>query len=150
MQGRSRMAARSIAVGVLLALVAPSRGAAPPDVRSVKLDLWVYGLGSGGCDVEIKPGHAGCRFQALSKHMGGAQGRGHLLLEFNDVQVRSVDRDCAFSITIREPGQADRTVHRGLRLSPSQPGQPPQVQTLPCYLNSPSMLARTDRARRRQ
>jgi hypothetical protein len=144
------MAAGSIATGVVLGLVAFSRAADPPDVYKVTLELRIAGVGRNGCDVEIKPGHAGCSFRTRSQHLEGQSGWGKLDLKFDDVQSTSADRDCSFTITIHETGQADRTVHRGLRLAPSKPGQPAQVQKLTCLLNSPSMLARSDRTRRPQ
>jgi hypothetical protein len=118
------------------------------DVHKVKLELRIAGVGRNGCDIEIKPGHAGCKFQVIRHHLAGDRGWGQLQLVLDDVQTRSPDRDCAFAITIREPGQADRTVHRGLRLTPPKLGQTTPTDELTCYLSSPSMLARAEKTRR--
>jgi hypothetical protein len=146
------MAAGSIAASLLLVGVGSARGVEKPTAAAptykVKLELRIAGVGRQGCDVEIRPGHAGCSFRPVSKHINGKLGWGEWMLIFDDVQSQSADRDCAFSITIREPGHADRTVHRGLRLAPPKPDQPTPVQTLTCFLNSPSMLARTESERR--
>jgi hypothetical protein len=104
-------------------------------VHKVKLELRIAGLGPKGCDVEIKPGHAGCRFETKTRHVD-AHGWATILL--NDIQTQSADRDCTFAITIREPGQAERTVRRGLRLGAT----PGPGEMLLCYLSSPSKLAK--------
>jgi hypothetical protein len=149
MQGRSWMAALTIVAGTLL-LASPSARAddppAPP--RKVKLDLAIDGLGAGGCDLEIKPGHAGCQFKTENPHHITEGGKA--TIELTDVQTTSANRDCVFAITIREPGQEVRTVHRGLRLSRATPGRPAPVQTLTCYLSSPSKLARVNESRTRK
>jgi hypothetical protein len=114
-----------------------------PDVKpqSVRLDVWIRGLTKDGCDVEIKPGGAGCKFQPQTHHVGID---GKLNVEMKDVEVRSADRDCTFAITIREPGQPVRTMFRGLRISATpEKGSSP---LLTCYLSSPSRLARANEA----
>lgn len=154
MQGRSWMAAWT--VGLTLGFgVSPlaARGGDQPgqaddatSVRAVesrphtiKLELRIAGLlaGGPGCDVDIKPGHPGCTFRpVLGRHVSPS---GVATLVLNDVRTRSADRDCTFAITIREPGQVVRTVHRGLRLNPDTgPGQ-----VLTCNVTSPSRIART-------
>lgn len=106
----------------------------------VELYLAIAGLGPQGCDVEIKPAHPGCKFRTVVQHV--SQG-GKAKVAINDAQSRSADRDCTFAITIREPGHADRTVHRGLRLLATAT---PTAQLLSCNLSSPSRLARTQGA----
>jgi hypothetical protein len=146
MQGRSWMAALTLTlmpaliVGTARAESSadgPSAVPAPP-AHTVQIDLRVAGLlnGGKGCDVEIKPGHAGCKFKAITQHVAPD---GIAKVVIKDVVTRSADRDASFSITIRESGQAERTVLRGLRL-PVAPG--PTAQLLPCYLSSPSRIAR--------
>jgi hypothetical protein len=143
MQGRSWMAASTISAGMLailglVAQVAPVQAqtqASDPKPRPkaeakpvvpetttptyvVKMDLKIAGLGKKGCDVEIRPGNGGCKFK--------------------DIETQSADRDCTFAITVHEPGQAEKTVKRGLRLkSPGDPGQ-----SLDCFLSSPSKIAK--------
>jgi hypothetical protein len=147
------MAALTLGLALTLppALSRPARAGDPPPtgtekpegpgagskLHTVKLELAIAGLRNGGpgCDVEIKPGHAGCKFRPITQHVSPG---GYATIVVKDVQTRNADRDCTFAITIREPGQAERTVHRGLRLKP--PGAPSQVLT--CYLSSPSRIAR--------
>jgi hypothetical protein len=144
MQGRSWMAALTLAAGLTPAASLAGKPAtptdAPADARAVKLDLRIAGLGAGGCDVEVKPGHKGCTFEAKSRHV---KSDGYLSLLLRDVRTQSADRDCTFAITIKEPGRGERTVRRGLRLS-NQPV--PGGQPLTCYLSSPSKLARAGAA----
>lgn len=137
MQGRSWMAALTLAVGALSAQDPKARADGEPGVHKVKLDLRIAGLGRAGCEVEVKPAHEGCQFQPLKKHVGP---NGTLMLELKDVQTSSADRDCAFAITIREPGHALKTVHRGLRLAAQVNGRPMSPQTLTCFITSPSLL----------
>ena len=103
--------------------------------HKVKLDLSIAGLTSKGCDVEIKAAHAGCKFRERTEHVDS---NGKILVELDDVEILNADRDCTFAITIREAGQAEKTWRRGLRVNPTNA----VAQTLPCYLNSPSKLAR--------
>jgi hypothetical protein len=111
----------------------------------VKLELWIAGLGQKGCDVEIKPGHAGCKFRPQTRHIASS---GKSVFTFRDVEVRSADRDCGFAITVKEPGQATRTIHRGFRLAASktEPGANARAQAFTCYLSSPSRLSRAEEA----
>jgi hypothetical protein len=121
---------------------APPAQPIPPVVRppagsqTVKLELRIAGLGKDGCDVEIKPSHAGCIFGTVKKHVDS---RGWLDLKLDDVRSRNADRDCSFAITIHEPGQGQRTTHRGLQLK--VPGTV-TAQTMTVYLSSPSKIAR--------
>ncbi|MBV8383879.1 MAG: hypothetical protein JO116_24175 [Planctomycetaceae bacterium] len=137
MQGRSWMAALAMVVGSVSAPGRPARADQAPTTTKVKLELRIAGLphGGGGCDVEIKPGHAGCQFRPMTCHVRD-DGRATLVLE--DVQARNADRDCAFAITIREPGQGVMTVRRGLRLS----ARSTSIPSLTCYVSSPSRLAK--------
>jgi hypothetical protein len=104
----------------------------------VYVDLRIAGLTRKGCDVEIKPASLGSKFKPVTQHIDSD---GTATLEFKDIESESADRDCTFAITIREPGHAEKTVKRGLRLkSPGKPGQ-----TLECFLSSPSKIARTEK-----
>jgi hypothetical protein len=119
-------------------------GDATDDARSkgpsVELRLVIGGLGSAGCDVEVKPGNPACRFKEQTKHVAKD---GKLSIVFRDVEIRSVDRHCLFTITMREPGQDAKTVHRGFRMSPSASKASPQSFT--CYMSSPSKVANLER-----
>jgi hypothetical protein len=148
MQGRSWMAALTLVAGTLLIASLSARADDPPAPQKVTLDLAIDGLGAGGCDIEIKPGHVGCQFKTDNPHHIGAGGKATIILD--KVRTTSADRDCVFAITIREPGQEPKTVHRGLRLSKPTPGRPTPAQTLTCYLRSPSKLAKANETRTRQ
>ena len=158
MPGRSWMAASTLSAGLGLGLTpglsaragdppAPSPNAGASSVtaveskpHTVKLELRIAGLrlGGPGCDVDIKPGHPGCKFRPLlNQHV---EPRGVATIIVSDVRTRSADRDCTFAITVREPGQAERTLHRGLRLS----ADAGTGQVLTCNLSSPSRIARTN------
>jgi hypothetical protein len=128
------------------ATISTSTDSSPP--ARVKLDLAIVGLGPKGCDVEITPGHGGCRFRTETRHIGPEDaGKKSIVLE--NVQIVSPDRYCMFAITIREPGQPVKTVRRGLRLMAQPPGRnTPQV--LNCYLSSPSKLAKAAEMRERR
>lgn len=150
MQGRSWMAALALAAGLFPAPsssvaesprasnVRTAAGVADP-TPPVTLVLMIAGLGSKGCDVDIKPGHPGCEFATVTEHV---KDDGRLTLKLRDVRVKNADRDCTFAITIREPGQAVRTMRRGLRISPSY--EKDSSPSLTCYLSSPSRLAKAE------
>jgi len=133
----------------------------PPASRipAVQLDLVIAGLGHDGCDVEVKPGNASCKFRALNER--GAEDHQHVSsdgrarLQLRDVELRGADRTCTVAITVREPGQAVKTIYRGFRLAP-RPSAVKSVTTttaipvVTCYLSSPSKLARVDESRSRK
>jgi len=132
----------------------------PPDSRipAVRLDLVIAGLGREGCDVEVKPGNASCKFCALNER--GTQGRQHVssegraTLQLRDVELRGADRNCTVAITVHEPGQAVKTIYRGFRLAPRSDAAGSSTATavpiLTCYLSSPSKLAKVDESRARK
>ena len=107
-------------------------------LRLLRLD----GLSAAGGEIEIKPAHAGCKFETIK-----FQTKGHpKLIEEQDraldpIEVESVsaDRDCSFVITLKEKGQADKTVRRTLRLVPPVEGKPVKPQELICYISSNSL-----------
>jgi hypothetical protein len=105
----------------------------------VELQLMIAGLGSSGCDVEIKPGSRSCRFKPQHQHVN-TQGRGRFLIK--DVELRGADRNCIFAITLKEPGEASRTIYRGFRMTTSPSAG---TQAFTCYTNSPSRLARLEK-----
>lgn len=140
MQGRSWMAALTVAVGTVLPLAQPASAGDKSATRNSKVvvSLIIAGLERGGCDVEIKPGHSGCQFRPVRKHVD-SDGKQQVLLE--DVSTTSADRECALAITIREPGQANRTVQRGLRLAAPNTADYSRIQ---CFITSPSKLAKAE------
>jgi hypothetical protein len=144
------MAACSLAVGVTLIGTPRLAEGSEPVVNRVQLTLEIAGLSQGKCEVEIKPGHPACQFTKVVKQVGekGAEVRtdGKLTLELAPMtaQTTHADRDCAFAITIKEPGQPARTYHRGVRLTPRVAGGPVPVQQLTWYLSSPSLANRDE------
>lgn len=137
MQGRSWMAALTLTAATVLALGRHAGADDKPTTSThrVRLSLRIAGLSSKGCDVEIKPAHAGCKFRPITRHIsvGGVDD-----IDINDVETTSADRECAFAITVLEPGHAVRTVRKGLHLrTPSTSG----ISKLECWLSSPSKVA---------
>ncbi len=135
-------------------------------LKVILLNLKIAGLGREGCDVEVKPGNASCRFQAINiTRSGGKLVRakdsvqhvssvGDAFLELQNVELRGADRTCTVAITVRESGQAPKTVFRGFRLPPrpeagAQASADP-VPTFTCYLSSPSKVANAEQARARK
>lgn len=109
----------------------------------VKLQVVIGGLSTQGCVVEVKPGHASCRFKKQTCRVASD---GVATLVFKDVEVRGVDRNCTFAITMREPGQDPKTVHRGFRLVASSADSPNHgVQSFRCLMSSPSKVAGLER-----
>jgi hypothetical protein len=186
MRARSWMAALALIVGTLIAVgravpalvssPAQDQGQAqdatqaeprsqttspkPPDSRipAVQLDLVIAGLSREGCDVEVKPGNASCKFRALNER--GAEGRQHVSsagrakLQLRDVELRGADRTCTVAITVREPGQTVKTIYRGFRLASRSDAAGSSTTTavpiFTCYLSSPSKLAKVDDSRSRK
>ena len=115
----------------------------------VQLNLVVAGLGREGCDVEVKPANAGCRFRAPSpQHISSG---GQAKVELKDVEIRGADHTCTVAITIREPGQTPKTVYRGFRLTNPRSGSPSatsSIPSFPCYLSS--RMAEVDKERTRR
>jgi hypothetical protein len=164
MQGRSWMAALALATGAALVSFAQDPKAAAPAeqggvdkkpksaapaeqgvVNKVYLVIRVNGLGREGCEVELKPGHAGCKFKPVTKKMKcGDGGFGEVVVEDFEVRSTRVDRDCLFSVTIKEPGLPARTSTRPLRLD-----RPTATKAVPAHemvlmLQAPSLAARDD------
>jgi hypothetical protein len=147
MQSRSWMAAFTLAAWLVVLHQPPAQAAAEPVVNQVKLELQITGLGRNGCEVEIKPGHAGCEFPTVVKQVDGPAGStapgARTIIPLDPIMARSTnaDHDCAFAITIREAGQPPKTFRRGIRLTPKPENGTVPVQTLTCYLPSPSLAA---------
>jgi len=127
-------------------------------VPTVQLNLVIAGLGRAGCDVEIKPGNASCRFRAVDEN--GSTGRLHVSpegkakLELRNVELRGADRTCTVAITVHESGQGPKTVYRGFRLPPRSGNEAKTAASaapaFTCYLNSSSKLARGNDSRTRK
>ncbi len=97
----------------------------------IELQLAIAGLGARGCDVEVKPANAGCRFRPLpATHVPPA---GQITVNLRDVELRGADKMCTVAITVREPGQPARTIYRGYRLSSIKPGS---VHRYQCYFGA--------------
>lgn len=148
MQGRSRMAAfAGVACALLLGVAFEARAEEKVCVAKVKLNVRIAGLTRAGCDVEVKPAHAGCRFEKVTAHVS-AEGEQTVMLK--DVECRNADRDCSFVITIKEDGQVDNIVRRGFRLPAPDPDRPAATPAFECYINAPSKLARAEAERTRR
>jgi hypothetical protein len=138
---------------------APTKQAETPKaaevvIPTVQLNLVIAGLGRTGCDVEIKPGNASCRFRAVGQK--GAGGRHHVApegkasLELRDVLLRGADRTCTVAITVHESGQGPKTVYRGFRVPSRSADEAKSVPVFTCYVNSPSKLAKGTDSRTRR
>ena len=142
MQGWSWMAALTLVAAMAGALAPPTRAAEPPPVKQkVNVSLRLDGLSSQGGEIEIKPGHAGCKFETIKfetkSHPKSIDGKIHL--DPIEVETISADRDCSFAITLKEPGQPDKLVRRNLRIIPTPEGKPAKAQELTCYISSNSL-----------
>jgi hypothetical protein len=127
-------------------------------IGSIDLNLVIAGLGSEGCDVEIKPGNASCKFRPIYGKRGESRQHvpmdGRTKIELRNVELRGADRTCSVAITVREPRQTARTFYRGFRLGTktetSATAKPTSVPAFTCYLSSPSKMAKTDESRSRK
>ncbi len=121
-----------------------------PKSSPIKLSIMIAGLGQDGGEVEITPGNQGTRFKPQRLRVDA---RGDARFVIQDMEARGADHNCTFAITVREAGQASRTIYRGFRMvsrsaaeATSQP-----AQSFTCYMNSPSKLVgldQSDRTRR--
>jgi hypothetical protein len=149
MQGWSWMAALTLVASMAGALAPTSRAAEPPPVKQkVSLNLRLDGVSAAGGEVEIKPGHAGCRFDTLkiqTKTYPRKSSDGTLLLDPIEVETVSADRDCSFTITLKEPGQPDKIVRRTIRIVPPVEGKPAKPQEMTFYLSSNSLKPAVDK-----
>jgi hypothetical protein len=130
---------------------APKSKAKPSDSHftRVHLNLVIAGLGREGCDVEVKPANAGCRFRVPSPHHVSSGGQARI--ELKDVEIRGADHTCTVAVTIREPGQPPKTVYRGFRLTNQRTTSPSTSSAIPsftCYLSSRLAEVGKPRARR--
>jgi hypothetical protein len=136
----------------------------PADSRIplVHLNLAIAGLGRDGCELEVKPANAGCKFRPVYLNKGPdgvfhvvsapqhVPADGRTELDLRDVELRGADHTCTVAITVREPGQPPRTVYRGFRLT-GRAGNPPSASAVPsftCYLSSRVVTVEGTRTRK--
>ncbi len=106
----------------------------------IKLNLWIAGLGQQGCDIEVKPANAGCKFRVPSTQHISSEGKA--TFELKEIEIRSADHTLTMAITVREPGQASKTVYRGFRIANRTPSSATlasataSIPTFTCYLSS--------------
>ena len=142
MQGWSWMAALTLVASISGQLAPIARATEPPPIKQkVKLSLRLDGLAAAGGEIEIKPSHAGCKFETIKldtkTHPKSSDGK--IDLDPIEVETVSANRDCSFTITLKEQGQADKVVRRTLRIVPVVQGKPAKPQELTCYISSNSL-----------
>jgi hypothetical protein len=110
----------------------PEKHKAPEsNFPNVQLNLVIAGLGTEGCEVEVKPANAGCKFRtSAAQHVASD---GHATVKLRDVELRSADKTFTMAITVREPGQPPQTVYRGFRPGSSKSGT---VPSFTCFISS--------------
>lgn len=115
MQRRSWMAALTLAT-LAGAFTGPSTGAEEPTSvkQTVAMKLYLSGLKYPG-EIVIKPGSPGSRFKPFTQAI---KNNDRTDIKPFEVEVFSADRDCAFLITLKEPGQPDKTFRRHVRIVP--------------------------------
>ena len=157
MQGWSRMAALALAAASAALFGTASLAGQPTPVKqTVKLSLHLEGVDREGGQVLIKPGHPGCRFKEISFRVSEKprDAFGMITLDAIEVETISADRDCAFAITLKEPGKPDKTVRRNLLLVPDADGRPAAPQKMTCFVTAdpkPDPVAgRTDETKRKK
>lgn len=138
MQGRSWMAALTLAATAATFGPAGLAGQPTPIKQTVKLSLRVDGIARDDGEVVIKPGHPGCRFKEFSFRINDHPRDMYGMFNFAPIEVETIsaDRDCSFAITLKEPGKPDQTVRRNLRIIPNVEGRPAVPQPLRCYVSS--------------
>lgn len=151
MRGRSGMAVLAVLAWLTQLAVAGQEPATPRGGVSnrVNLQVQISGLGAEGCEIEVRPGHPGCRFEPVQRTVESVGAGAVVRLDAIPIEATSTgaDRDCSFKITIKEPGRPPRSFLRGIRLADGSATKP---QTLRCYLSTASLAARdAEEARRR-
>lgn len=118
----------------------------PVPIPVVQLELVIAGLTAQGCDVEIKPGNASCKFKVARDKGSPAKvhvaSHGRAKVELQDVELGGADRLCTVAVTVHEAGQPPKTIYRGFRLG-ARPRSAKTAPLITCYLSSPSKLARS-------
>jgi len=122
---------------------AADESATKPKNREIELKLVIAGLGAEGCEVEVKPGNRTVDFKPQTFRVP-SNGRASATLK--DVELRGVDRYCAFAVVVREKGQEPKTIYRGFRLpSESSPNRDGAL-SFTCFLSSASRIAELQEA----
>jgi hypothetical protein len=143
----------AVALALILGLAATgaARSGETPVTNRVNLQIQVLGVEADGCTVEIRPGHGDCKFTPVTRKV---QPTGGAPVKLDTIALDCVsthaDRDCAFAITIKEPGRPPRTYRRGLALKAQAVGQPVPVQSFPCVLSTPSLASKDDPTTKRR
>jgi hypothetical protein len=108
-----------------------NRKASGSHYPTIQIVLAVAGLGSEGCDVEIKPANPSCKFRSPApQHVPSS---GQVKINLRDVELRGADKTCTIAITVREPGQPAQTIYRGFRPGSFKSGP---VPSFACYISS--------------
>ena len=127
-----------------LALVAVGVGVGPstsfaagpaPVKQQVKLNIRLDGTSKeSGVEIVIKPGHPACRFKTIIYPVKGDG----LIQDIPpiDVETLSADRDCSFTIVLKEPGQPDKVFRRSLQINLPGEATAAKPQVLQCFLSS--------------
>ena len=147
----SRLGMAALAVAAIVAGPGQGRAGDPPVENRVNLELQISGLGRDGCEIEIRPGHPGCQFRPIARIVDPTQAADPLKLAKIPIVAQSTgpDRDCSFTITVKEPGRPPATFRRGVRLSLPTASKPLPEQSLKCLLNT-AAVARNERDRPRR
>ena len=113
--------------------------------NTVQLELQISGLERSGWTLEIKPAHAGSRFETVVREVEMNDG-GPVRLDAIAIDARSIsaDRDCAFAITLKGPDGEAETFKRSIRLRPQEPEQPAPVVSKTYYLRSTAIAQKDE------
>ncbi len=98
----------------------------------VHLRLAIAGLGTEGCDVEIKPANRSVKFRPAP--MVHVRSDGHATIELREIELRGADKICSLAITVRQPGQEPQTVYRGFMATATGLGA--STPDFNCFINS--------------
>ncbi len=92
----------------------------------------IAGLGTDGCDVEVKPANAELQVPAVGRRSTSpptARPRSSCATSSSAAPTRRAP----MAITVREPGQPPQTIYRGFRPGSSKPGS---VPSFTCFVSS--------------
>lgn len=141
MQGRSWMAALILASASAGPIASAVAGGPPPVKQKVVLQIRLDGVTpSSGAQLVIKPGHRACKFAEVVYQYKGQE----RITDIPpiDVESLSADRDCSFAITLKEPGQPDKSFRRSLQLAAPTDAAAGKPQVFQCFLSSHAVAAR--------
>lgn len=112
--------------------------AAKSQGRKIELKLVIAGLGSEGCEVEVKPGNPAVEFKPQTFRVP-SNGRASVTLK--DVELLGVDRNCTFAVVVREKDHDPKTIYRGFRLPTDSASKRSGALSFTCFLSSASRIA---------